>query len=72
VGDTLTKTFQHRVVDLMDQAQHFGGSSEAGSSGQGGEDFREGLDATERELFALAQHSAKRTKVWYESSDKGR
>lgn len=36
----------------MDQAQHFGAlGASAGGAGQGqaGEDFREGLDATERE-----------------------
>ncbi|KZS97639.1 GINS complex, Psf3 component [Sistotremastrum niveocremeum HHB9708] len=64
----LNKTFQQRLIDLMDQAQHFGGSST--TSGQGGEDFREGFDATERELFALAQDSTRATKVWHESSDK--
>ena len=77
----------------MDQAQHFGalGAAAGGSSsssGQTGEDFREGLDETERErmflsslsefetdinaVFVLAQESAKRTKQWYESSDKTR
>ena len=75
----------------MDQAQHFGAlnpASAGSSSGQAGEDFREGLDGTERAsacllilwsvvvdtpaVFALAQESAKRTKLWYESSEKAR
>ncbi|TDL29469.1 GINS complex, Psf3 component, partial [Rickenella mellea] len=77
ISDVLSKTFKERLVDVMDQAHHFGslGSSAAGvvgGSGNAGEDFREGLDATERELFALAQESAKQTKQWYESSDKMR
>ena len=33
----------------MDQAQHFGGSAEATAGSGGGEEFREGLDATERD-----------------------
>lgn len=37
------------MVELMDQAQHFGGAADAGGTGSGGEDFREGLDLTERE-----------------------
>lgn len=41
----------------MDQAHHFGalGASAGGSGrGQAGEDFREGLDGTERECTSLA------------------
>ena len=48
----LQQTFKERLVDLMDQAQHFGAlGASAGGAGQGqaGEDFREGLDGTERE-----------------------
>ncbi|KLO18081.1 GINS complex, Psf3 component [Schizopora paradoxa] len=73
--NVLVKTFKDRLVDIMDQAQHFGALGNhagGGGDGQKGEDFREGLDGTERELFALAQASAKRTKQWYESSDKTR
>jgi GINS complex subunit 3 len=37
----------------MDQAHHFGGSASSvgggGEGGEGGGDFREGLEATERE-----------------------
>lgn len=44
------QTFKNRVVDVMDQAQHFGGSGAvSSSSGEEGHEFREGLDATERE-----------------------
>jgi hypothetical protein len=72
----------------MDQAQHFGGSADAGGLGTG-EGFREGLDLTEREctwfqivgstrvlipaaVFSLAQGSAQQTRDWYTSTDKGR
>ncbi|KAG8969407.1 DNA replication protein [Tulasnella sp. 419] len=80
----LVKTFKERLVGLMDQAQHFGGTTgslggASGGQGRGGGDvadgggeFREGLEGTERELFALAQESARRTKQWYENSDKRR
>jgi len=48
MSDILMKTFQQRLVDLMDQAQHFGGSaSSAGASSRSGDtgaEFREGLD----------------------------
>jgi GINS complex subunit 3 len=47
------KTFHQRLVDVMDQAQHFGGSADSvgasSRSGDTGGDFREGLEATERE-----------------------
>ncbi|EIM88506.1 uncharacterized protein STEHIDRAFT_167783 [Stereum hirsutum FP-91666 SS1] len=69
----LTKAFHSRLVEVIDQAQHFGALGPAGGSGQSGDSaqsFREGLDATEREMFALAQESAKRTKRWYETSDR--
>ncbi|KAG9046360.1 DNA replication protein [Tulasnella sp. UAMH 9824] len=53
----------------MDQASHFGGAASSigsgGETGEGGGEFREGLDATERELFTLAQESVQRTKEWY-------
>jgi len=59
----------------MDQAQHFGGAGASvgrggGTSGDIGQDFREGLDQTERELFSVGQESARKTKAWYESSDR--
>lgn len=46
------QTFKDRLVDIMDQAQHFGGlggHATGGGNGMSGEDFREGLDGTERE-----------------------
>lgn len=47
------ETFHQRLVDVMDQAQHFGGSANSvGASsryGDIGAEFREGLEATERE-----------------------
>jgi GINS complex subunit 3 len=47
-----TKTFRSRLIDVVDQAQHFavlGPASAGGSDGDGAQTFREGLDATERE-----------------------
>ncbi|EJD01215.1 GINS complex, Psf3 component [Fomitiporia mediterranea MF3/22] len=76
ISEMLSTTFKQRLVNIMDQAHHFGalGAANSGGAGQGqaGEDFREGLDGTERELFALAQESAKLTKQWFESSDKAK
>ncbi|KAL5530198.1 PSF3 [Sanghuangporus sanghuang] len=75
ISEILSNTFKQRLVDIMDQAQHFGalGANAGGAvQGQAGEEFREGLDGLERELFALAQESAKLTKQWYESSDKAK
>jgi hypothetical protein len=46
------KTFHARLIDLMDQAQHFGGGASSlgvSSTGDPGEEFREGLESTERE-----------------------
>lgn len=47
------QTFKARMIDLMDQAQHFGGAATSvgvGNDGEnGGGDFREGFEATERE-----------------------
>ncbi|KAF9534432.1 GINS complex Psf3 component [Crepidotus variabilis] len=71
MSETLTKTFKGRLVEVVDQAQHFAALGQAGAGGSAGNSpqaFREGLDTTERELFSLAQQSAKRTKNWYEES----
>lgn len=50
---TFSKTFKARLIDLMDQAHHFGGAASSmgggGEGGDGGGEFREGLEATERE-----------------------
>jgi hypothetical protein len=45
--------FSNRLVEVIDQAQHFAGLGPAGGGGQSGDAalmFREGLDVTEREL----------------------
>jgi GINS complex subunit 3 len=73
--ELLLKTFQARLVDIMDQAQHTPGNTiTAGLASAGGatgaEDFRDGLEWLERELFVIAQESAKQIKIWHESSDK--
>ncbi|KAJ7095194.1 hypothetical protein B0H15DRAFT_828465 [Mycena belliarum] len=75
MSDLLTTTFRKRLVEVIDQAQHFaalGPAGGVGPSGDSAQSFREGLDATERELFALAQEGSKRMKRWYEESDKAR
>ncbi|KNZ74433.1 DNA replication complex GINS protein PSF3 [Termitomyces sp. J132] len=69
------KTFRARLIEVIDQAQHFAALGPVGTSGSSGDIaqmFREGLDAAERELFSLAQESAKRTKKWYEENDRPR
>ncbi|KAF5387772.1 hypothetical protein D9615_000213 [Tricholomella constricta] len=75
ISEVLTKTFRARLVEVIDQAQHFAALGPVGAGGASGDVaqlFREGLDSTERELFSLAQESAKRTKKWYEESDRSR
>ncbi|KAH7930256.1 hypothetical protein BV22DRAFT_1055137 [Leucogyrophana mollusca] len=75
MSDVLTKTFRGRLLEVIDQAQHFaalGPSGGGGPSGDTAQSFREGLDGTERELFALAQESTKRSKRWHEGNDKAR
>ncbi|KAH8106057.1 GINS complex, Psf3 component [Cristinia sonorae] len=71
MSNVLVKTFRARLTEIIDQAQHFAsiGASTAGNSGDQGMAFREGLDGTERELFALAQWSVKMMKRWHESSE---
>ncbi|KAI9447775.1 GINS complex Psf3 component [Lactarius indigo] len=67
------QTFRDRLAEVIDQAQHFAALGPAGGGGQSGDSalaFREGLEVTERELFSLAQESAKKTKQWYESTDR--
>ncbi|OCH93561.1 GINS complex, Psf3 component [Obba rivulosa] len=77
MSDVLVKTFRDRLPEVIDQAQHFASvHASSADSGVGGDNatmlFREGLDGTERELFALAQDSTRRTKRWYETSERGR
>ncbi|KAH7879550.1 hypothetical protein F5879DRAFT_933947 [Lentinula edodes] len=76
MSEMLVTTFKGRLVDVIDQAQHFAALGPVGGGGGGGIDsapqmFREGLDTTERELFVLAQESARRMKKWYEESSGG-
>ncbi|KAG8885086.1 DNA replication protein [Tulasnella sp. 331] len=70
LAKVLSNTFKSRLIDLMDQAQHFGGAATSlgtGNDGEnGGGDFREGFEATERE----PGDSVQRTKEWYGSSDR--
>ncbi|EAU84595.1 hypothetical protein CC1G_00114 [Coprinopsis cinerea okayama7 len=71
----MTTAFKARITELVDQAQHFaalGPGGAGGSSGDTAQLFRQGLDTTERELFLLAQESAKRIKTWYEENSKSR
>ncbi|KDQ64683.1 hypothetical protein JAAARDRAFT_28318 [Jaapia argillacea MUCL 33604] len=75
MSNILTKTFRDRLLEVIDQAQHFAALGSGGgvrSTADVTQMFREGLDSTERELFILAQESAKRTKKWYETSERGR
>ncbi|KAJ7283799.1 hypothetical protein C8J57DRAFT_1293614 [Mycena rebaudengoi] len=75
MSELLTTTFRKRLVEVIDQAQHFAALGPAGGVGPAGDSaqsFREGLEGTERELFALAQEGSKRMKRWYEESDKAR
>ncbi|KAI0771514.1 GINS complex Psf3 component [Trametes elegans] len=73
LSQVLTKTFRARLPEVIDQAQHFASLQAGGSGGDAfAAAFREGLDGTERELFQLAQESARKTKAWYETSDRGK
>ena len=55
IGPDLTiypQTFRNRLVEVIDQAQHFAALGPAGGGGQSGDTaltFREGLEVTERE-----------------------
>jgi len=73
ISEMLTKAFRSRLLEVVDQAQHFAALGQVGAGGSSGNSsqlFREGLDVTEREIFALAQESAKRTKNWYEDNNR--
>ncbi|KZV64616.1 GINS complex Psf3 component [Peniophora sp. CONT] len=75
MSENLAKTFRDRLAEVIDQAQHFAALGPVGGAGQSNDvaaAFREGLDATERDMFTLAQDSARSTKHWYESTDRGR
>jgi len=74
-SDVLTRAFRARLVEVVDQAQHFaalGQSGGGGSTGNSAQSFRQGLDMTERELFSFAQESARKTKQWYEENNGAR
>ena len=46
------KAFRNRLLEVVDQAQHFAALGQAGAGGSSGNSaqlFREGLDVTERE-----------------------
>ena len=76
------------VIDQAQHFAALGPVGSSTQSGDMAQSFREGLDATEREceksiclklmlysylaVFSLAQESAKRTKQWYESTDRSR
>ncbi|KAF5363364.1 hypothetical protein D9756_000873 [Leucocoprinus leucothites] len=76
LSQLLSSTFRSRLPEITDQAHHFAALNSASGSGHKSNDtaqlFREGLDVVEREIFALAQESAKRTKKWYEEGDSNR
>ncbi|KAJ4472294.1 hypothetical protein J3R30DRAFT_3524280 [Lentinula aciculospora] len=76
MSEMLVATFKGRLVDVIDQAQHFAALGPVGGGGSGGVDsapqmFREGLDTTERELFVSAQESSRRMRKWYEEGNGG-
>jgi len=57
MSELLTKTFRSRLVEVIDQAQHFAALGPAGAGGQSsdaGLTFREGLEVTERERESLS------------------
>ncbi|KAF7301455.1 Dna replication complex gins protein psf3 [Mycena indigotica] len=47
MSQLMTNTFRQRLIQVIDQAQHF--STLAQTAGDGAQSFREGLDGTERE-----------------------
>ncbi|KAF9449924.1 hypothetical protein P691DRAFT_702381 [Macrolepiota fuliginosa MF-IS2] len=73
LSQVLTSAFRFRLLEIIDQAHHFATLTSASGGGHTTNDvaqlFREGLDVTEREVFALAQESSRRTKRWYEEGD---
>ncbi|KAI5451781.1 DNA replication protein [Naganishia albida] len=77
--EVLRRAFIHRLPVLQDLATHYGASAaidSGGGSGSGngsgsglvaGEAFMEGMDAEERELFAIGQDGERKIKVWYDT-----
>lgn len=71
ISEVLTKAFKGRLLEVIDQAQHFAALGPAGGGGpstDSAQSFREGQSV----VFALAQESAKRMKRWHEGNDKAR
>ncbi|QRV73190.1 DNA replication complex GINS protein PSF3 [Ceratobasidium sp. AG-Ba] len=70
----LSETFNARIGDIWDQAVYFGGGSgtRGGQGNDASEEFRQGLESTERQLFLIAQESTKQMREWSESSDRPR
>ncbi|KAG9085341.1 DNA replication protein, partial [Ceratobasidium sp. 392] len=70
----LLETFNTRLGDIWDQAVYFGGGSgtRGGQGNDASEEFRQGLEATERQLFLIAQESTNKMREWSESSDRPR
>jgi hypothetical protein len=75
------KTFRARLVEVIDQAQHFaalGPVGAGGSSGDSAQAFREGLDATERERECYSiptpSHELRKwqSSRWHRKAQKGR
>jgi len=69
-AEVLEKAFRTRIVDIVGQAQHFRYGSGIGGSSAAGNEFREGLESTERDLFLLVQRNAHQAQEWAEGTDK--
>lgn len=71
VNCRFVQAFKGRLLEVIDQAQHFAALGPAGGGGPStdtAQSFREGRSV----VFALAQESAKRMKRWHEGNDKAR
>lgn len=71
VNSRFVQAFKGRLLEVIDQAQHFAALGPAGGGGastDSAQSFREGQSV----VFALAQESAKRMKRWHEGNDKAR
>ncbi|QRW16504.1 transcription factor tau subunit sfc1 [Rhizoctonia solani] len=70
----LLDTFDMRLGDIYDQAVYFGAGSgtRGGQGSDASEEFRQGLEGTERQIFLIVQESTKRMREWMESSDRPR
>ncbi|KAL7411973.1 GINS complex, Psf3 component [Mrakia frigida] len=67
ISTLLTTTFRFRLPEIQDQAHHAASITSHAQAGLGGGgEFREGMEGEERELFAIAQESARRMKHWYD------